>query len=58
MAIRQRAALEPLFYAGGTESHVDAVFYGALPPPLWSDQGSGQSLGFAKALSSTFNTLW
>lgn len=32
VAIRQRAALEPLFYAGGTENHVDAVFYGAHTP--------------------------
>ncbi|KAK9834311.1 hypothetical protein WJX81_005574 [Elliptochloris bilobata] len=28
VAIRQRAALESLFYAGGSENHVDAVFYG------------------------------
>ena len=33
VAIRQRAALESLFYAGGTENHVDAVFYGARAHP-------------------------
>jgi len=33
VAIRQRAALESLFYAGGTENHVDAVFYGARARP-------------------------
>ena len=31
VAIRQRAALEPLFYAGGSQNHVDAVFYGGAP---------------------------
>ncbi len=33
VAIRQRAALEPLFYAGGSQNHVDAVFYGEPPAP-------------------------
>ena len=34
VAVRQRRALEALFYAGGTENHVDAVFYGAHAPDV------------------------
>ena len=37
VAIRQRAALEPLFYAGGSQNHVDAVFYGGPPTRILAE---------------------